>query len=299
MRIGSLEKIKYNKPVLNVEEQIKLLKSRGLIIKNEQFAVKILNNITYYRLSAYMKFFQDKDEFNPDTSFEDIIYLYNFDKELKSLVFESIRLIEISIRTKICLVMCNKYGSHWFYNSDCYKSENYSNKTLTILENECSMKKDTFIKYYCEKYSEPKLPPFWMIAEVLSMGSLSKVLTNINRKDVKIIAKSISEEYYFAPVIENWIHVLASIRNICAHHSRLWNRELKIKLAKPEKIPEWKQAGIMSNKLSGVCFVISLLLKNHPCSNFDCELKELFEKYNKIDFSKMEFNKKKNAGWED
>ena len=114
------------------------------------------------------------------------------------------------------------------------------------------MQKDTFIKYYCEKYSEPKLPPFWMISQVLSTG-LSKVLTNINHKDVKIIAKSITEEYYPAPVIENWIHVLASIRNICAHYSRLWNRELKIKLAKPEKIYEWEQSDVINNKLQELC----------------------------------------------
>ena len=284
-----MEKSKYNKLSLNVKEQIELLKSRGLIISDENFAEAILMNITYYRLSAYMKFFQNEDLFKSNTTFEDIIYLYNFDKELKSLIFENIRLIEISIRTKICLVMCNKYGSHWFYNNNCYKSEKDYNKIMLILEKEQGLKKDTFIKYYNEHYSEPKLPPFWMMTEVLSMGDLSKILEGINYKDIKIIAKLISEEYYLAPVIENWIHVLASIRNICAHHSRLWNRELKIKFLEPEKISEWKQAGTMSNKLSGACFVISLLLKNHPCSNFDCELKELFKKYNKIDFSKMGF----------
>ena len=257
-----MEKIKYNKPALNVSKQIELLKSRRLIINDEIFATNILSNITYYRLSGYMKYFQDGDIFKPNTTFEDIVYLYNFDKELKSLIFENIRLIEISIRTKICLHMCTNYGSHWFYDKNCYKSEQDYHKTLEILENEKGLKKDTFIKYYSEKYSEPELPPFWMLSEVLSMGDLSKILNGINFRDVKAIARNISSKYYVAPVITNWIHVLVTVRNICAHHSRLWNRELKIKFAEPQKIPEWKNNNVPNDRLFGICFVMKLLLEN-------------------------------------
>ena len=286
-----MEKIKYNKPALNIEQQIELLKSRGLIINDENFAKDILSNITYYRLSAYMKFFQKYDLFSRNTTFEDIVYLYNFDKDLKSLIFENIRLVEISLRTKICLHMCTNYGSHWFYDKNCYKTEKDYYKTLEILENEKGLKKDTFIKYYSEKYSEPALPPFWMLAEVLSMGDLSKILSGINFKDVKAIARSITQDYYIAPVITNWIHVLATVRNICAHHSRLWNRELKIKFAEPQKIPEWKNNNVPNDKLYGIYFVIKLLLENHPCNNFNQQLKELFNNYDKIDYKKLGFVK--------
>lgn len=230
-----MEKVKFNKPALNVDKQIELLKSRGLIIDNIDFAKEILSNITYYRLSSYMKFFQKEDIFNTGTTFQDIIDLYNFDKDLKSIIFESIRIIEISLRTKICLHMCSNYGSHWFYDINNYKSQKDYEKTLEILKNERGLKKDTFIKYYYEKYSEPDLPPFWMISEVLSMGDLSKILSGLNFKDVKQIANSLIPDYYTSPVLTNWIHVLATIRNICAHHSRLWNRQLKIKFSEPQK----------------------------------------------------------------
>lgn len=282
-----LEKIKYNKPVLCVEKQIELLKSRGLIINDEDFAQDILSNITYYRLSSYMKFFQNLDKFKPGTTFEDIVYLYNFDKELKSLIFENIRLVEIFLRAKICLHMCSNYGSHWFYDISCFKTEEGYKKTLDILENEKGLKKDTFIKYYFKKYSEPELPPFWMMSEVLSMGDLSKILSGINFKDVKAIAKSATSKYYIAPVLTNWVHVLATVRNICAHHSRLWNRQLKIKFAEPQKIPEWKNKNIINDKVCAVCFVLALLLENHPCSNFEAELKKLFDCYDRIDLTKM------------
>ncbi|MBQ3311976.1 Abi family protein [bacterium] len=285
-----MEGIKYNKPALSVNKQIELLKSRGLIINNEDFAKNILSNISYYRLSAYMKFYQNDDLYKDNTTFEDIIYLYDFDKDLKSLIFENIRIIEIALRTKICLHMCTNYGPHWFYDIGCYKTENDYEKTLKILENEKGLKKDTFIKYYSKKYSEPPLPPFWMLAEVLSMGDLSKILDGINFKDTKAISRTIAPGYYIAPVITNWVHVLATVRNICAHHSRLWNRKLKIKFEEPQKIPDWKNNNVPIDKVYGICFVISLLLEKHPYNSFNQQLNELFKKYSNIDFSQMGFS---------
>jgi len=284
-------KILFNKPAICVKDQIKLLKSRDLVIADENFAEEILSNITYYRLSAYMKYFQKEDKFFPNITFNDIVELYNFDKELKLLIFEYIRLLEVSLRAKICLHMCTKYGSHWFYNKNNFKSDKDYKKTLEILENEKGLKKDTFIKYYFEKYSEPNLPPFWMISEVLSMGDLSKILSGLNFKDLKEIAKYLTPNYFTYPVLANWIHVLATIRNICAHHSRLWNRQLKIKFSEPQKIDEWQEKNIQFDKLSAVCFVISILLEKHPYNNFNEKLNELFSRYPNIDFTQMGFIK--------
>lgn len=76
-----MEKIRFNKLAICVKEQVELLKSRGLIIADKAFAKSILSNITYYRLSAYMKYFQVNDRFSKNTTFELIVNLYNFDKE--------------------------------------------------------------------------------------------------------------------------------------------------------------------------------------------------------------------------
>ena len=122
--------MKYLKPALLVEKQIELLKSRGLIINDFDFANRILNNITYYRLSSYMKYFQINDKFKPNTVFENIVNLYNFDKELRSIIFENIRLAEISLRAKICLQMCTNYGSHWFYDESNFKKKKITKRLL-------------------------------------------------------------------------------------------------------------------------------------------------------------------------
>lgn len=290
-----MEKIIYNKPAINVEKQIELLKSRNLIVNDIEFAQKILSNITYYRLSAFMKYFQVNDRFFDGTTFEDILTLYNFDKDLKSLIFENIRIIEISLRAKICLHMCSNYGAHWFNDINNFKNELAYNKTLEIFKNEKELSKDTFIKYYFEKYSSPDLPPFWMITEVLSMGDLSKIMSGLNYKDIKQISKDLTPNYFTAPIITNWVHVLATIRNICAHHSRLWNRKLKIKFSEPQKIDIWNKNNIASDNVYSICFVILLLLQNNPYNDFESKLISLFEKYNSVDKTKMGFPKSWNG----
>lgn len=286
-----MEKIIYNKPAIDVDKQIELLKSRNLIISNIDYAKTILSNITYYRLSSYMKFFQKNNEFYENVKFEDITYLYNFDKDLKSLIFENIRIIEIALRAKICLHMCTNYGSHWFYNANNFKNNDYYTQTLDIFKNEKNISKDTFIKYYFQKYSKPDLPPFWMLSEVLSLGDLSKILKALNYKDVKQISYNLNTEYNIEQVLTNWIHVLATIRNICAHHSRLWNRKLKIRFTTPKKINLWQENQISSNDVYSICFVICLLLKNNPYNNFENKLKQLFEGYQNVDITKMGFPK--------
>lgn len=288
-----MNKAVFNKPALNAQEQINLLKSRGLKFQDVEYAINILNNITYYRLSAYMKFYQNKNDENyiPNTFFEDIVKLYNFDKDLKLLIFENIRIIEIALRTKISLYMCKNYGSHWFYNKSNFKTDDDHKKTLEILQNEKGLSKDTFIKYYFKKYSSPSLPPFWMCAEVLSMGDLSKILSGIHFKDTKQISKEITDKYFIAPILSNWIHVLATIRNICAHHSRLWNRKLKIKFSTPQKIKEWNINNLNSDSIYSLCFVLTILLENNPYNNFENQLIRLLNKYPTIDISNMGFPK--------
>lgn len=282
----------FDKPALGIEGQINLLKSRGLNFRDIEFAKTILSNISYYRLSAYMKYFQDNtNKYYQCVTFEDIVNLYNFDKDLKSIIFENIRIIEIALRAKICLHQCSNYGTHWFYNKNNFKSEEDYQKTLNILKNEKDLSKDTFIKYYFKKYSSPDLPPFWMCSEVLSMGDLSKILNGIHFKDIKQISKNLIPTYFVAPVISNWVHVLATIRNICAHHSRLWNRKLKIKFSTPQKIDAWQYNNVTHDTVYAVCFVIAILLKNNPYNNFESRIIQLFKNYPDVNIQDMGFPK--------
>ncbi len=83
------------------QEQIELLKVRGCIIPDEDFCLKILRSANYYRLSAYFLPFKNSDDsFKPGTEFSKIVGIYNFDRELRSILFSAIEEIEIFLRTQ-------------------------------------------------------------------------------------------------------------------------------------------------------------------------------------------------------
>lgn len=118
--------MKYLKKPLLIESQIKKLAERGLKISDKDFAKSSLSNISYYRLRAYTYPFQNNEDedanhefIRKDIHFNDIIDLYNFDSQLRTLIFNALGKIEISIRTKIVNEYSIETGdSHWFLNEN-------------------------------------------------------------------------------------------------------------------------------------------------------------------------------------
>ena len=117
----------YTKPPKTFEEQVQILKGRGLIFEDEQKAIFRLQTVSYYRLSAYMLPFKKRigkevvDEFRYGTTFEDVYNLYVFDRKLRLLIFDAIEKIEIAVRTEIAYQLSHKYGSHWQDNPNIFK----------------------------------------------------------------------------------------------------------------------------------------------------------------------------------
>ena len=96
--------MKYHKPPLTIKDQIKQLKSRGLVIADESIAEEFLTRVSYYRFSAYLLPFQLKDgthTFKPNSTFEKAFNTYLFDRELRHIVFNAIEKIEIAIRARL------------------------------------------------------------------------------------------------------------------------------------------------------------------------------------------------------
>ena len=110
-----MSKKTYNKQPLSYEEQVNLIKSRGLVVNDEAKAIRYFQQISYYRLSAFFLPYQlVKDKFNPGISFDQILDNYSFDRELRLIVFDSIERIEIAIRTQMIYALTLKYkNSHW------------------------------------------------------------------------------------------------------------------------------------------------------------------------------------------
>ncbi len=102
----------FNKPAISIDQQIELLQQRGLIISNTKLAYEYLSHFNHYRLGEYWYVMQNDKEnhvFKPNSKFEDVIALYNFDAELRLLLFEVIEKIEISLRTKMIYHLSHEF----------------------------------------------------------------------------------------------------------------------------------------------------------------------------------------------
>ena len=236
--------MQFAKPALSIHEHLDLLRSRGLAIPDLERAAHFLKFIGYYRLSGYALPLTFKNHpahpshnFKPGSSFDDILNLYLFDRELRLLVMDAVERIEVAFRTCFSNYMSQKAGPHWymspkhFVNQKCH--DQLAKKIIErtgVAESSgpgTSQGKEVFLQHYFGKYTNPKLPPSWMIVEVLPISTLSIAYENLALREDR---KQISMEFGLNPeVLESWMHAVSYVRNLCAHHSRLWNREFTIR----------------------------------------------------------------------
>lgn len=285
----------FDKKAFTLEQQVTQLQERGLQIKHPRIAEKYLINISYYRLGEYWYVMQSDKEnhiFKPNSNFMDVIALYNFDAELRLLLFDVIEKIEISLRTKLIYYLSHEIGPWWFQNFELFTDSKALVKTLSNLEEEITRTKDETIKKHNRKHKDDsRFPPAWKSLEQTSFGALSKLYGNLKNsvKSKDSIAKEFGAvNHTFLP---SWLQSIAQIRNFCAHHSRLWNRNLPstVKLLpKPpnpwivdeENIPKQHEF----NKLYvHMCLMKYLLNTIIPKNEFTQKLVILFEKYPNVD----------------
>ena len=289
--------MKYSKPALSISEQVELLESRGLTVNDREKAENYLSNISYYRFSAYLLPFQDRNSdghtFNGGVTFDNVLDLYLFDRELRLLIFDIIERLEIAFRTQIIYQYSHENGA-WWYEDPAHFTDNYHySRSLARIDEEIERSSEVFIEHYKNKYTTPQRPPAWMTFEVISMGLLSKVFRNLENSTAK---KKIAKHFMLPNpyILESWMHSMTYVRNLCAHHSRLWNRTLTLKpqlLRKPKSI--WLSTNnINPNKLFAFLSCSLYLLKViNPNTRTGAHFRELLNKYPNINLRAMGFPK--------
>lgn len=287
--------MKFTKPPLTYQQQIALLESRGLSVPNHDQAMHYLSHVSYYRLSAYALAFQQvKDMFNTGTTFDDLLDLYIFDRELRLLVFDVIERIEIAFRTQMIYQLSHKYGSHWQDDENIFVPE-YENRsgitiniftdTQKVIQDHCKTHKpEVFIAHYLSKYTDPVTPPSWMSIELFTIGQLSRLYSALkNNADKNDLAGYFGLHH---TIMQSWLHAITYVRNICAHHSRLWNRELAIQPDVPKKqLPlPWL---VMKKNNNRRCFYFLSILKYflqtiNPAGRFRYRLVDLIDQHPRV-----------------
>lgn len=251
--------IPYDKIPLSFRQQVTKLSDRGLRIHDPVAAEHKLENISYYRLSAYWYPFRQRanteltQHFRPNTSFEDAVTLYEFDRKLRMLTMDAIERAEIAIRTQVTYVLAHRYGAFAHSTADNFHPKFRHTEWIEKIESETWRSNEAFIKHYKSKYTGFPTLPIWMVTEVMSLGTLSRLYHGLKNDDKATVSQKFNAHY---KSLGEWLHALTYTRNICAHHGRLWNREMAIRPSM-DKNPHWHPPLTPTN--SRIFYVLSIL----------------------------------------
>ena len=241
-RMGST--MRFEKLPKTFDEQIDLLQSRGMVIDDRKAAKHYLSHLNYYRLTAYWLPFEadhTSHAFKLGTSFDAVLNLYVFDRELRLLLLDAIERVEVSLRTQWAYHLAHDYGAHAYLQSSITRKPDWWQSNLDSLHDEINRADEEFIKHYKRTYTDPLTPPIWAIAEVMSLGVLSRWFTNLKPMRTR---SAIAAVYQLDErVLQAFIRHITYIRNLCAHHSRLWNRRLTVTM----QLPRTKPSELVSN----------------------------------------------------
>lgn len=238
-----MSKRPFGKVATSHADQVILLQQRGMIVDNQAEAELYLQHLNYYRLSAYWLPFEADHAthtFRPGTRFTDVLNLYIFDRELRLLVLDAIERIEVSVRSQWAYQLAHLHGPHAHLNSALARKPHFWRSNIDQLTEEVDRSEEAFIKHLKSTYSD-RLPPIWAACEVMSLGLLSRWYNNLKPMPTR---RAIAATYRIdEKVLESWLRHLSLIRNTCAHHSRLWNREFTI----TPLLPRNKPSGLAPN----------------------------------------------------
>lgn len=231
----------YTKPATTYAKQIEILRERGMGFHDEEKAKFYLQHLNYYRLGAYWLQFEEDHtthKFKAGTTFENVLTLYTFDRELRLLLLDAIERIEVSVRAQWAYRMGHLHGPHSHLDQNLALNRFHWQSNVEDLKKEVSRADETFIKHLSATYVED-LPPVWAACEVMSLGLLSRWYANLKPMHTRRLIAGIYQ--LDESVFTSWLHHLSVIRNICAHHSRLWDRPFnrvspKAPLSKPAHI---------------------------------------------------------------
>lgn len=290
--------IPFNKPPLSFATQVQKLQQHGMLVPDIQKAEFYLSQLNYYRFAAYcLPFEQDHATHTlcQGTSFDDVLNLYIFDRELRLLVLDAIERFEVSIRTQMAYHLSHNHNTaHPHLNPMLFHNPLIYGAAVNKLASDVKYSKEDFIKHLTSCYEE-LLPPIWASVELMTMGQLSKWYSNIeSRADRRSIANIYQVD---EKILTSFCQHLTHVRNYSAHHARLWNRGFTLTMTVPRRGPQDLVAGLDSTQQQGraqrklyntLVMLIHLMNVMNPGHHWKQRLIDLIQNH-QIDTSKMGF----------
>ncbi len=295
--------MKYEKPPTTIEKQIELLGERGMT-GCKKLMTLWLTTVGYYRLSAYWQPYEElpingqeirSKKFIESVNFSQIVDIYVFDRKIRLLIMEAIERIEVALRSRFTNRITLQYGAHAQLDRKAFNFGKKHLQALTKMANNSEISSEVFAKHYRSKYTDPQLPPLWVATELMTFGELSHWLSITQDPKLKTaIAKDLGLPT--SETLEGTVQLLSYIRNICAHHGRIWNKRTVKRLPVIKKFSAdlmiithdlQKQA---DNRVYNVLIVLIKLLEHQsPETTFRQRVKHLLSDRNSAQLTEMGF----------
>ena len=287
------------KPALTIDRQIDHLISQGICVNDRTAAARTLGDANYYRLRGYWMTFEDNGAILPDTTFEHIRSVYEFDRELRLWLWRMIERVELKVRTQFAYVLSTSFGPDAYMKPGCFRDAEAHKQSLKSIQKEIDRGRRQgmpCILHNLNKYGEL---PLWAAVEVMSMGTVSALYGNL-RPDLQVegcekpVVEEISSAFGIGPgFLKSWLRHLTMVRNICAHHGRFYNRLLKSKPRMLRRDRPW--AG---DREFPTFITLKRIYEVSWPEVWEVELDaldKLIETYSRVDLAPMGFP----AGWHD
>lgn len=286
----------YQKPFLALPDQLERLKQRGLSVTDDARAIAYLERIGYYRLSGYWHPLRESrvgasgqpeltDRFRETAEFRQVVELYVFDKKLRLLMLDAIERVEVALRTQIALHL----GAHdpWAHRNAGLLDGRFTRHRggpsrhdlwLRRLDDSTGRSREDFVTHFNKTYPSSPLP-IWVAIELWDFGMLSHFLDGMRYRHQRQIAMKYGINR--PELLVSWVRAINFVRNVCAHHARLWNRPL-VDQPKPPRIGEIPLLDHVASdrfaqaRLYAVAVILRFLLQGvNPSTTWPTRLKEL------------------------
>ena len=226
----------YPKQILTIAQQVQSYIDAGMVITSRADVEKALKSIGFYRLRGYSFHLYDNatKKYVPGTKFEDILKLYQFDQELSSLIFSIISKSEVALRVRLVESLLIHGDPLVLQDSSIFKEKKLYWQNMSTVASEIARSNDVFIKHNFDNHDGEV--PVWAAVEVLSFGTLSKVIKNLKTgtgSSYSILAANYQYKSKKGNMVNpsqkmlaSWIQGVSVLRNMCAHNSRIYNRTI-------------------------------------------------------------------------
>ena len=267
-----------------------LIQKRGLIADRDEL-IERLSDVGYYRLSGYWYIFKRRDSssggeverFEEGTTLDHIWRLYTFDRRFRLVVLDAIERVEVYFRTNLAYELARDTGPFGYSdpsNLPRFKRGSYG-KFIARCRDEFDRSREPFALHFRETYGDfHDLPPYWILVNLMDFGTMSALYKGASADVRARLAKNLGIS---TRVLDSWLLTLNTVRNICAHHGRLWNRGLGTRPLIPrcENDARWHEPfEVRSDRMFGILTILSYLLERvAPTTSWRKRLFDLMDRF--------------------